>query len=407
MSEWKEYKLGELIADKAAELQTGPFGTMLNASEYVSKGTPVIAVQDIGENKLVYHKFVFVDESTAQRLSRYRVQENDIIFGRKGAVERRALIKKQEEGWLQGSDCIRLRFFNKVDPIFASYQFGTNYYQEWMFQNAGGATMPSLNQSVLKELPIRFTNLNEQRAIASILSSLDDKIDLLHRQNATLEKMAETLFRQWFVEEAKEDWEEGKVSDFALHFKDSIQPQKKQSTSYCHYSIPSFDNGRNPINELGAEIQSNKYKVPENCILFSKLNPHKDKRVWLLQNEVEENAICSTEFQVVFPKNKQHLYFLYGWLTLNENYNEIASGVGGTSGSHQRIDPKAIYEFQCPLIADSVIENLNIKVEPLFKKQVINQTQIRTLTALRDTLLPKLMSGEVRVENNAKTLYNE
>ena len=104
MSEWKEYKLGELIANGHAELQTGPFGTMLNASEYVLEGTPVIAVQDIGENKLVYHKFVFVDENTAQRLSRYRVKENDIIFGRKGAVERRALIKKHEEGWLQGSN---------------------------------------------------------------------------------------------------------------------------------------------------------------------------------------------------------------------------------------------------------------------------------------------------------------
>jgi type I restriction enzyme S subunit len=178
MSEWKECKLGELIADKSADLQTGPFGTMLNASEYVIEGTPVIAVQDIGENKLVYHKFVFVNAETAQRLSRYRVKENDIIFGRKGAVERRALIKKKEEGWLQGSDCIRLRFSDKVEPKFASYQFGTKYYQEWMFQNAGGATMPSLNQNVLKELPIRFPDITKQRAIASVLSSLDDKIDL-------------------------------------------------------------------------------------------------------------------------------------------------------------------------------------------------------------------------------------
>ncbi|MBK7476958.1 MAG: restriction endonuclease subunit S [Haliscomenobacter sp.] len=104
------------------------------------------------------------------------------------------------------SDCIRLRFSNSVDSKFISYQFGTNYYQEWMFQNAGGATMPSLNQSILKELPIRFPDLIEQTVIASVLSSLDDKIELLQRQNATLEKMAETFFKQWFVEEAKEEW---------------------------------------------------------------------------------------------------------------------------------------------------------------------------------------------------------
>ncbi|MDD3945328.1 MAG: restriction endonuclease subunit S, partial [Bacteroidales bacterium] len=250
----------------------------------------------------------------------------------------------------------------------------------------------------IKDVDISLPPLPEQTAIASILSSLDDKIDLLHRQNATLEKLAETLFRQWFVEEAKEEWEMGKVSDYAIHFKDSIQPQKTPSTFYFHYSIPSFDNEKNPIKELGQEIQSNKYKVPEFCILFSKLNPHKDKRVWLLQNEVGANAACSTEFQIVLPKSKQHLYFLYGWLTLNENYNEIASGVGGTSGSHQRIDPNTIYNFQCPIFADDFIENINTQIKPLFQKQLTNQTQIRTLTALRDTLLPKLMSGEVRVE---------
>lgn len=247
------------------------------------------------------------------------------------------------------------------------------------------------------DLFLNLPELHEQKSIASILSSLDDKIDLLHRQNSTLEKMAETLFRQWFVEEAQEDWEMGKVSDYAIHFKDSIQPQKKQETLYYHYSIPSYDNGKNPIEEFGKEIQSNKYKVPEFCILFSKLNPHKDKRVWLLQNEVGANAICSTEFQVVWPKRKQYIYFLYGWLTLNENYNEIASGVGGTSGSHQRIDPITIYDFQCPLVKDSLIEIFNIQIEPLFQKQLSNQTQIRTLIALRDTLLPKLMNGYIRI----------
>jgi type I restriction enzyme S subunit len=208
MSEWKEYKLGQLVERGSANLQTGPFGTMLNASEYTTTGVPVIAVQDIGENKLNHNKFVYVNENTVSRLSRYKVKEGDIIFGRKGAVERRAKIKKNEEGWLQGSDCIRLRFDNSIDSTFISYQFGSKSYREWMLQNSTGATMPSLNQEVLKLLPIILPPLPEQKAIAQILSSLDDKIDLLHRQNKTLEAIAETLFRQWFIEEAREDWEE-------------------------------------------------------------------------------------------------------------------------------------------------------------------------------------------------------
>lgn len=148
---------------------------------------------------------------------------------------------------------------------------------------------------------------------------------------------------------------------------------------------------------MGGSIQSNKYEVPKNSILFSKLNPHKDKRIWLLQDEVIVNSVCSTEFQVVYPKSEIYLCFLYGWLSFNENYKELASGIGGTSGSHQRIDPKSIFNFPCPLVSDKHIERFNVLVEDIYKKQVINQQQVYNLEKIRNTLLPKLMSGEVKV----------
>lgn len=129
------------------------------------------------------------------------------------------------------------------------------------------------------------------------------------------------------------------------------------------------------------------------------MNPHKDKRVWLIQDSVEEHAICSTELQVVKPKDNDYLYFIYGWLTNSIYYNKIATGVGGTSGSHQRIEPKAIFTAPCVKIEKDIILQYNSNAEPLFKKQFENQQQIQTLTQLRDTLLPKLMSGEVRVKN--------
>ena len=167
---------------------------------------------------------------------------------------------------------------------------------------------------------------------------------------------------------------------------------------FWHYSIPAFDNGKKPIDEMGEEIQSSKYIISSNCILFSKLNPHKDKRVWLILDNVSTNAICSTEFQIVKPKEKEYLYFLYGWLTNKENYEEIASGVGGTSGSHQRIDPKSIFTFACPYVNIDVIHEYNKVVEPLFLKQRENQKQIIILTEQRDRLLPKLMSNEINIK---------
>ena len=126
MSEWRECTLGELVMDGCADLQTGPFGTMFSASEYCASGVPLIAVQDIGHNLLHYKKLVYVSEKTAERLSRYRVIKGDIILGRKGAVDRRAIIKEKESGWIQGSDCIRLRLDDSIDSRFISYQFRTD-----------------------------------------------------------------------------------------------------------------------------------------------------------------------------------------------------------------------------------------------------------------------------------------
>jgi type I restriction enzyme S subunit len=112
-----------------------------------------------------------------------------------------------------------------------------------------------------------------------------------------------------------------------------------------------------------------------------------------------EYPVCSTEFQVVLPKNRKYLFFIFSWLSTPQNYNEIASGVGGTSGSHQRIDPTAIFNFPCPRVEYSFIESFNVVAEPIFTKMTKNRIQIRNLEKLRDTLLPKLMSGEVRIHH--------
>src|SRR5690606_30933904 len=144
--------------------------------------------------------------------------------------------------------------------------------------------------------------------------------------------------------------------------------------------------------ENGIDIQSNKYSVPDNCILFSKLNPHKDKRVWLLLDNLNTNSVCSTEFQIIKPKEDYLIFFLYGWLTYSNNYNKIASGVGGTSGSHQRIDPNSIFEFNSIKTNINYYINYDKLVRPIYSKINDNLKQIQTLTQLRDTLLPKLMS---------------
>ena len=261
-----------------------------------------------------------------------------------------------------------------------------------------GAVQPKLNKANLLSIPIILPdNENEQKAIASVLSSLDDKIDLLHRQNKTLEAMAETLFRQWFVEEAQEDWEEKTLSSIAEHKKINIRPGQNPETMYRHYSIPAFDDGKHPIKELGSEIKSNKYLVFANSILISKLNP-RFPRVWAISDLLDENSICSTEFQVVLPIKSEYYSFIYCFLKSKQVTDELIGAASGTSGSHQRVRPEDIFNLTLQMPTQQKIDDFNSIASENWKRITNNMRQIRTLEKLRDTLLPKLMRGEVRVE---------
>ncbi len=390
MTDWKEYKLGELTIDGK-----GSYGIAAPAVDYDSNKYTYLRITDINDDgTLNKNGLKSVDDKNAHK---YLLQQNDIVFARTGASVGRSYFYDERDGELVYAGFLIKYSIDptKVNPKILKFYTHSQAYYDWIQTVDNGATRGNINAQTYASMPIILPERQEQDRIVSILSSLDDKIDLLHRENATLEQMAETLFRQWFVVEAKEEWEEGTVADFAQHCKETLNPQKHPTTVFQHYSIPAFDDGKRPTIETGENIQSNKYLVPSNCILFSKLNPHKDKRVWLMLDDVTDNAICSTEFQIVKPTNPEYLYFLYGWLTNKENYDEIASGVGGTSGSHQRIDPKSIFSFSCPNVDIETIRNYNNKVEPLFYKIRNNQKQIQTLIQTRDGLLPRLMNKEI------------
>lgn len=387
MSEWKEYKIKNITS----RITSGGTPKSSEASYY--DGTiPWLNTKEINFNRITKTERYITEEGLNNSSAKW-IPKGSVIIAMYGATAAKVAYSLIDLTTNQAC-CNLIIDEDKANSQFVYYYIQSSY--EELLNLACGAAQQNLSVGVIGDFPIYLPPLDEQKRIASILSSLDDKIDLLNRENATLEAMAETLFRQWFIEEAKEDWEEGTIDMYANHYKESVNPQKQPSTMFWHYSIPAFDNGKKPIDEMGEEIQSSKYIIPSNCILFSKLNPHKDKRVWLILDSVPTNAICSTEFQIVKPKEKEYLYFLYGWLTNKENYEEIASGVGGTSGSHQRIDPKSIFTFACPHVDIGILQRYNKVVKPLFLKQRENQKQIITLTEQRNRLLPNLMSNVIK-----------
>ena len=389
MSEWKEYKLGDVCTELSDGLHKAPI--FKEGGDYIFVNAKNIANGFIVDNDPT-------KKSTYEEFLKYSSPLNDttILYSIDGTIGNIALYRG-EKCILGKGACYMNPNPQMLNRMYLYYELQSPRFKAYIDQMSTGSTIQHISLKTMRNYIFSCPPLSEQNRIASILSSLDDKIDLLNRENATLEAMAETLFRQWFIEEAKEDWEEGTVSTFAEHYKESVNPQKHPSTLFYHYSIPAFDNGKKSTPELGEAIQSNKYVIPQACILFSKLNPHKDKRIWLMLDDIPQNAICSTEFQIIKPKGIEYLYFLYGWLNNNENYEEIASGVGGTSGSHQRIDPKSIFTFVCPYVDSVLIQKYNKVVEPMFYKQRENQKQIASLTEQREILLPKLMSNEIAI----------
>jgi len=263
--------------------------------------------------------------------------------------------------------------FADLDFIY----YTLTHFQKELKHVGEGSVQDNINLGTFQNVLFPIPPLPEQRAIASVLSSLDDKIDLLHRQNTTLEAMAETLFRQWFVEEAVEGWEEGTLGDVA-----SFHNGKKRPDNIIEGNIPIY--GGNGI--LGYANKSNYGgvtviigRVGAYCgSLYIERNP-----VW-----ISDNAL------VAKPINKEHPSFLL-FLLKSLQLNEMAEG-----SSHPLLTQTLLKSTQIILPPERLIESFVYQADTWLNKIDKNNKQIRTLEKLRDTLLPKLMCDEVRVEYN-------
>ena len=193
--------LSDLCVKKSG-VQTGPFGSQLHREDYVEEGTPIITVEHLGDNRIVHENTPFVSDEDKERLSKYHLQEGDIVFSRVGSVDRRALVRKAEDGWLFSGRCLRVRVdTEKISPVYLSYFFGLESFKNYIRSIAVGATMPSLNTKLLSDVPVYYPeSLAEQENIARLLYTLDDKIELNRQTNQTLEHIAQAIFKSWFVD---------------------------------------------------------------------------------------------------------------------------------------------------------------------------------------------------------------
>ena len=207
---WEKVKLGDI----ATCIQPGPFGSQLHNSDYSKEGTPIIMPKDIVGGAIVHSGLLKVSEEHVKRLSRHQVYEGNLMVARKGDVRKCAYITANENGWMTGSDCLKVVLDeSKCYPKFIYYQLRSEHIGRWLEKVSIGATMPSLNTGLLSGIEMVLPPIEIQKQIAGILSVYDDLIENNQRQIKLLEEAAQRLYKEWFVDLRFPGYENTKIVD--------------------------------------------------------------------------------------------------------------------------------------------------------------------------------------------------
>lgn len=283
------------------------------------------------------------------------------------------------------------------DESVTTYKYLFYYLKTKLLElknNSAGSATRFLTLSILRDIRVPLPPLPEQKAIASVLSSLDDKIDLLHRQNKTLEAMAETLFRQWFIEDGT--LEEILVSEL-IDFNPKRTLSKGTEATYLEMAGLSTQNF-NATGYYKREFSSGTKFIQQDTLL-ARITPCLENGKAGYVTFLEDGAVGwgSTEYIVMRPKQNIHPLMAYV-LCRNQEFKDYAESCMEGSSGRQRVNVDHLKEFTIVKPNDEVIQQFNDYLESIEFKLIYNSKQIQTLEKLRDTLLPKLMSGEVRVQ---------
>lgn len=388
MSEWKEYKLEDIAIIIDCEHKTAPIVTN---SDFYS-----VRTANISQGKIDYQSCNRVSEETYLAWTNRAIPVyGDIIFAREAPVGEVGFVEKKFKVCLgQRTVLIRINS-NNVDNRFLLYYLVNPTNKKELIEKSTGSVVSHVNVKDIRGHIVSLPSFQEQKSIASVLSSLDDKIDLLHRQNATLEKMAETLFRQWFVEEAKADWEVKPLGSLVT-VKRGGSPRPIQDflsdtglrwlkiSDVTSLSSPYIFEIKEHIKEEG--LSKTTLLKAGSLILSNSATPGIPK---ILQVDS-----CIHDGWLHFPKSAFSNEFLY--LLFLRIRPELVNQGNGSIFTNLKTD--ILKEFPITVPDSKILQNFDELVKPIFEKLLKNTIQIRTLTALRDNLLPKLMNGEVRVK---------
>lgn len=409
---WDNKTLGDIYDLEGGKVQTGPFGSQLHESDYKEFGIPVIMPKDIKNDKLDYSSIARISKKDANRLSQHIVKQDDVVFPRRGEIDKRVLISDDSSGAFCGTGCIRLRGTGEIlNAKFLFYYLKQKTIVKWIENQAIGATMMNLNTSILRSIPIHYPkSITSQKKIASILSAYDDLIENNNQRIKLLEEMAEDIYKEWFVRmrfpatENSPSYKDSKFFDKegneVGHGTVGALPEGwdvKMCKEFCSFPYGKMPEDKNELitEEFPYEIQSG-----HGCKGFSsKFNISKPSIIITVRGSVgrveilyDKCWITNLAVIVKYKKAVKSIHFLFHELKakkleLLNTGSAIPQITSGDLGFVKTLIPNEDLQEKFEAIVSLIYQKIQILKS---KNQVLQET--------RDLLLPRLISGKLSVE---------
>lgn len=379
-------RLGEF-----AEIQTGPFGSQLHKEDYVLDGTPIVTVEHLGKRHFTEQNLPRVSDKDKQRLSKYILSEGDIVFSRVGSVDRCSYVDESNDGWMFSGRCLRVRTNGTVLPLYLYYYFCLEETKQFMRNIAVGATMPSINTKLMSEVPIEVPALKVQRRIVAMLSAIDKKIELNETINENLLQQASTVFNKLYDE----------------------SPNQQPFTSLIDVlgggtpktGNPDFWDGPIPFftpKDVGTPytFQTEKYITESGLTHCNSRLYQKDTTFVTARGTVGKVSLAGTPMAMnqscyALASETVHPLLVYFYvLKAVASLKHKASGAVFDAIVTRDFDGETIN-----VLSDDDEKSVLAIIKPMMEAIHNNSEENIRLAALRDSLLPRLMSGELNVSD--------
>ena len=380
-----------------ADIQTGPFGSQLHKEDYVDIGTPIVTVEHLGNRVFTEQNLPKVSDEDKARLSKYVLKEGDIVFSRVGSVDRCSYVDAAHDGWMFSGRCLRVRPNTEVDPLYLYYFFCLEDTKQFVRNIAVGATMPSINTKLLGEVEVAYPSQTEQQKIVALLSALDDKIEINQKINDNLYEMVNAYYTSLFKDV---ECEMTTIGNYAERIYSGGTPTTSNA-AYWDGAFGWFSSGetRNrfvistekTITQAGIDNSSTKLAAKHDIVMASAGQgfTRGQTSMLLIDTYVNQSVIVIHAERNVLP---------YLFWNLANRYEELRA-ISDSSSIRGSLTTKMIATFEIPLANEESLQafaDFSWSVIPQIENNLLENER---LAALRDNLLPKLMSGEIDVSN--------